>query len=398
MWYERRVSYRGRKIAVKHYRAAMRRKTRRRVYNYPLYKGGNLNHSSRVIKEGLTINDFGYAGGVTEDESVAKTFSKFRTEGPYKLKYLHPDFTKSLPVVITLDDELKKKMRPVDYKKVDLEKDNKTLEYLMDMPLEVLDDDEKPPKAVEFEDQKEWISDKPINLREHVKKIDVYITPAFVNLLSKREGIKKEEALRRVISEVPLALRESKIPNERVKIHLLQRDKILDRPKTHYPLKKNKPKPIIYHGKPVTHISSNMETLKEGFTERNRGYGISFARVPDEEMSVPELKERKGTPARVYANVRGKGLDYKNPSHKKYIDKIYDKEYEKCQEARRCGKPSPQIRVSDRLREQGYDFVNNWQSLGEAPELHVVNPKAIKIKRIVPLSKKEIEEFNLDGD
>ena len=118
-----------------------------------------------------------------------------------------------------------------------------------------------------------------------------------------------------------------------------------------------------------THLSSNIESLKNGFEERK--VGISIARSSDEEMSSPTLNEPKGTRGRVYVEVTGKGLDYKNQQHREFIDMVLT-----------GVEPPYDINAIKYFRSIGIDWIDNWGGIGQAKELHVLNPKSIKILRI----------------
>lgn len=118
-----------------------------------------------------------------------------------------------------------------------------------------------------------------------------------------------------------------------------------------------------------THLSSNIESLKDGFQERK--VGISIARSTDEEMSSPTLDEPNGTRGRVYVEVTGKGLDYKNPQHREFIDTVITNV-----------EPPYDVNAIKYFRSVGIDWIDNWGGIGQAKELHVLNPKSIKILRI----------------
>lgn len=118
-----------------------------------------------------------------------------------------------------------------------------------------------------------------------------------------------------------------------------------------------------------THLSSNIESLKDGFKERK--LGISIARSVDEEMSSPTLDEPKGIRGRVYVEVTGKGLDYKNPKHRDFIDTVIT-----------GVEPPYDVNAIKYFRSVGVDWIDNWGGIGQAKELHVLNPKSIKILRI----------------
>lgn len=118
-----------------------------------------------------------------------------------------------------------------------------------------------------------------------------------------------------------------------------------------------------------THLSSNLESLENGFQERS--LGVSIARSPSEEMSSPTLSEPKGTRGRVHVEVTGKGLDYAIKEHREYIEALLT-----------AVEPPYDINAIKHLRSQGVDWVDNWGGIGKAKELHVINPSIIRILEI----------------
>ncbi|MHA2068679.1 MAG: diguanylate cyclase domain-containing protein, partial [Candidatus Thorarchaeota archaeon] len=122
-----------------------------------------------------------------------------------------------------------------------------------------------------------------------------------------------------------------------------------------------------------SHKSSNIESLKDGFEQRD--LGISIARTAKEELSSPTLKDAEGIPGRVEVTVKGKGLDYDNPTHKKFIESLFE-------DAERLGAGPYDIYVLNKLRSLGIDFVDNFNGIGKSKELHVINAKAIKMDKI----------------
>lgn len=123
-----------------------------------------------------------------------------------------------------------------------------------------------------------------------------------------------------------------------------------------------------------THISTNLNSLSSGFVERNPQLGVSIARDITEEQSSPTSGEKQGRFGRVTVDVKGNGLDYKNPEHKAYIDSLLE------QDSRN---------IVPNLRAAGIDFVENWNSVGEDTELHVINPSAIQITGTEELTNRE---------
>lgn len=123
-----------------------------------------------------------------------------------------------------------------------------------------------------------------------------------------------------------------------------------------------------------THVSSNLDSISGGFVERDPQLGVSIARSTTEEQTSPTSGEAQGRFGRAKVTVKGNGLDYKNPEHRAYIDGLLE------QDSRN---------VVPNLRKAGIDFVENWNSVGEAEELHVVNPKAIQVDSVAEMDRKQ---------
>jgi hypothetical protein len=124
----------------------------------------------------------------------------------------------------------------------------------------------------------------------------------------------------------------------------------------------------------VSHESSNLDSLMRGFQERPSG--ISFARLPHERMSSPTPLDEGGRRGIVYATVSGRGVDYMSPEIRRLMDEINAAAIE--------GSGST-ASVIPGLRGGGIDWVNNWNSIGEAPELHVLQPRAVDVRRVFEL-------------
>lgn len=134
-----------------------------------------------------------------------------------------------------------------------------------------------------------------------------------------------------------------------------------------------------------THISSNVDSLKAGFELRD--LGVSIARTPNEENSVPTIQDQGGEMAKVYVTVTGRGLDYGIPTHRRFIDRLVDIELRKVKRGEK-----KEASVIPILRSLGIDWVNgmlgSWG--GVSPELHVIDQSKIHIDKVVPV------EINID--
>lgn len=127
----------------------------------------------------------------------------------------------------------------------------------------------------------------------------------------------------------------------------------------------------------VTHLSSNLESLRKGFESRD--LGISFARITAEEMRSPTEGDRIGKKGRVFGIVKGAGLNYANPAHAAFINSI----------------PTNQLVAT--LRKIGVDFVNNFNGIGHANELYVINPGSVDIRAVQETIGKQRRWILSDG-
>lgn len=115
-----------------------------------------------------------------------------------------------------------------------------------------------------------------------------------------------------------------------------------------------------------SHKSSNLDSIASGFQQRD--LGVSIARKRGEELSSPTLADRYGKTGLVHVRVEGKGLDYAKPAHRDFIDKLWNE-------------TPGDVPVIARLRKMGVEWVNNWNGIGRADELHVLNPRAVSIMK-----------------
>lgn len=127
----------------------------------------------------------------------------------------------------------------------------------------------------------------------------------------------------------------------------------------------------------VSHLSSNLGSLSGGFEPRDQG--VSFARAPHERMSSPTISEPVGNRGVVFAKVTGNGLDYARPNDSRVLDALL---YETID----AGGTSDDALAA--LREAGVQWVNNWNSIGESPELYSLDPAAIEIRKVVPTTRR----------
>ena len=155
-----------------------------------------------------------------------------------------------------------------------------------------------------------------------------------------------------------------------------------------------------------THVSSNIESLRDGFEIRyfkNAPVGVSVARIKSEEMSSPTLAEPGGTPGVVSVIVSGRGMDYTDPADRKIIDRLQAESRKKSAAAIARGAvpgtPETMISAIPALLERGIDWVNGWNGIGADSELHVINPSMIEIVGRGELSdknRKHILEGNIE--
>ena len=121
----------------------------------------------------------------------------------------------------------------------------------------------------------------------------------------------------------------------------------------------------------VSHLSSNIDSLKNGFEMRR--LGISFARDGREKpYSSPTVRDAGGRRGLVTARVHGSGLDYTARSHRDFIEHLHDT-------------IGSDVGVIQELRRRGVDWVSGWNGIGSSNELHVLNPKKIHVLSIVPI-------------
>lgn len=122
----------------------------------------------------------------------------------------------------------------------------------------------------------------------------------------------------------------------------------------------------------VSHLSSNIDSLKNGFKMRN--LGISFARDGRERpYSSPTVMDAHGQKGLVKAKIYGSGLDYTARSHRNFIEHLYDLYHS-------------DTKVISELRKRKVDWVSGWNGIGSSNELHVLNPEKIRIISITPIN------------
>ena len=136
----------------------------------------------------------------------------------------------------------------------------------------------------------------------------------------------------------------------------------------------------------VSHLSSNLDSIADGFEQRPSG--ISFARAPHERMSSPTHSEPQGRQGVVFARVGGAGLDYGRPDHRAAVDGV-------VQAAIDAGGTSEEAIPA--LRNAGVAWVNNWNSIGAADELHALDPQAISVRKVLPLTAGNHYRFPAPG-
>jgi hypothetical protein len=138
------------------------------------------------------------------------------------------------------------------------------------------------------------------------------------------------------------------------------------------------------------HASTNLGSLEGGF--RLRPLGISVARTVDEVLVSPTLRDRRGRQGLAQVRVEGYGLDYGDPQVELWLDSlddhVRDMRGQKVDRLVELGAsnaeiwaqvPPIDVAVIHGLRQMGVDWVNGWNGIGEAPELHVLNPDVITI-------------------
>lgn len=140
-----------------------------------------------------------------------------------------------------------------------------------------------------------------------------------------------------------------------------------------------KPPPLVNTTHTVTHISSNLDSIRNGLQDRPL-LGMSAARYAGEEMSSPTLNEHKGETGRATLEVGGNGLDYENPSHKEWIDALLEHDSKN---------------IIPNLRKHGVDWVNGWNSIGADEELHIINPSKT---RVLKIEKRPMSEMRTESN
>ena len=124
----------------------------------------------------------------------------------------------------------------------------------------------------------------------------------------------------------------------------------------------------------VSHLSSNLDSVDGGFQQRSQG--VSFARLPHERMSSPTIGEPAGRQGVVYASVGGAGLDYSRPAHRSAVDAVVEAAIDSGGTA---------DDAYSAMRNAGVSWVNNWNGIGESPELYAIDPSAIDIRKVMEL-------------
>lgn len=124
----------------------------------------------------------------------------------------------------------------------------------------------------------------------------------------------------------------------------------------------------------VSHQSSNLDSFLEGLEERP--YGLSFARLPHERVPSPLPSEPSGRPGIVYATVDGAGVDYASVPVRQMLD---DASHAFIEELGSTSDLIPALRVA------GVGWVNNWNSIGLADELHVLDPSLVQVRKFFEL-------------
>lgn len=188
----------------------------------------------------------------------------------------------------------------------------------------------------------------------------------------------------------------------------------------------------------VYHQASNLESLKNkdgGYSFKRYDNAISFGRNMDEIMSVPQYEDIAGTEGLLKARIEGKGLDYANAAHRKFIDSLRDeilkvdlshllsdKPYTKPKlgdsfERVDLGNPEKvrlqKLMLLNALRERGIDWIDNFSidapggfqhtgafgSVGSGfrdKELHVLNPDRVRIEGVEEKVLSDFEKMKLD--
>lgn len=123
--------------------------------------------------------------------------------------------------------------------------------------------------------------------------------------------------------------------------------------------------PVHYKEFDVQHMSSNMKSLDKGFEKRP--LGISMARTKDELLSSPTKKDKQGKKGIITATVKGNGVDYRTTKGRKFVDSATP------------STPPYDIGTISNLRQKGIDWIDSYNGIGVDRELHVLNPKKIKI-------------------
>jgi hypothetical protein len=118
----------------------------------------------------------------------------------------------------------------------------------------------------------------------------------------------------------------------------------------------------------VYHLSSNIGPIVKGLEQRELGFSV--APNKGDVMSSPTLSERKGTRGLVTFVLSGRGMDYRNPEDKKFIDRLEEQQTENPRD----------VNLMNDLRKMGIDYVDNFNGFSDAKgETHVLNVKALRL-------------------
>jgi len=148
-----------------------------------LYRGATFDRAIGEISKGVREpNEFGIVGGFTSKPIKARVFAKGRG---YREKF-------ALPSVVVFDDGLKTKLQPIQYDKDWLIQNMDVAKHLMTHMPKTYTDEEIVYSAsgAPQREEAEWFSRKPVDIKAHIKHINVYIGPKTVEAWLKSKGIR----------------------------------------------------------------------------------------------------------------------------------------------------------------------------------------------------------------
>lgn len=150
----------------------------------PLYRGSTLKNFLAIWKAGeIKPNTYGFAGGLSGRLQTPQSLAHNRSSGAlYGVGVRDYELFKSIPVVVYFKPDLRKDLTKVKYTENFFKKNLPLAVYVRDTPAEIAFSNEAHRKdsisgAVTFRREQEFVSDKPIPVKQTVQKVQVFLTP-----------------------------------------------------------------------------------------------------------------------------------------------------------------------------------------------------------------------------